>query len=53
VGKTLRFYIDNTYQFGVTDSSLVIGALGLYARSMNDTAETISFSDLVVYQVSP
>lgn len=53
VGKNLRFYIDNTFQFGVTDSSLVIGTLGLYARSMNDTAETISFSDLVVYQVSP
>jgi hypothetical protein len=52
-GKTLRLYVDNTFQFGVTDSQLVIGAIGVYARSMNDTAETITFSDLVVNQVSP
>ena len=53
VGKNLRFYIDNTFQFGSTDAQLVIGAIGVYARSMNDTAETITFSDLVVNQVSP
>jgi hypothetical protein len=53
LGKSMRFYVDNTFQFGASDATLAIGAIGLYARSMNDTAETITFSDLVVNQVSP
>jgi hypothetical protein len=53
VGNHMRFYIDNTFQFSVTDSALAIGTLGLYARSMYDSAETITFSDLLVNQVSP
>ncbi len=52
VGNDLRFYIGNVLQFSVSDASLSTGGLGLYARSMGDTAVTISFANLAVYQAS-
>lgn len=52
VGNDLRLYIENVLQFSVSDASLSSGGLGLYARSMGDTAVTISFANLAVYQTS-
>jgi hypothetical protein len=52
VGNDIRLYIDNVLQFSVSDASLSSGGLGLYARSMGDTAVTVSFANLAVYQAS-
>ena len=52
VGSDLRLYIDDILQFSVSDASLSTGGLGLYARSMGDTAVTVSFTNLAVYQAS-
>lgn len=52
VGREMRFYANGEFLFSVNDSSLPSGGLGLFARSEGDTAVTVNFSDLNVYQAS-
>lgn len=52
-GEEMRLFVNGTHQFTINDEELSGGALGLFARSVGETAVTVSFSDLVVYQVSP
>jgi hypothetical protein len=49
-GSDLRFYINDSFQFGVRDATLASGGLGVYARSVGTTPLTVSFSSLVVHQ---
>lgn len=51
VGQELRFFIDGEFQFSVIDPYHNSGSFGVFARSAGENAVTISFSDLVVYQV--
>jgi hypothetical protein len=53
VGSEFRLFIDGVHQFSVTDEEIDRGSLGVFARSAGDTAVTVSFSDLVVREVSP
>jgi len=53
VGKEMRFFVNDQFQFSVTDPTVASGALGVFARSAGDTALTVSFSELVVYAVQP
>ena len=50
-GKIMRFYVNGEYQFTVQDPSIQSGSLGLFARSAEGGAVTISFSDLIVYDI--
>jgi hypothetical protein len=50
-GEEMRFYVNDLPQFTVHDPLLPRGRIGLFARSANETAVTVGFSDLVVYQV--
>jgi hypothetical protein len=52
-GDELRFYINNALQFSRQDAALSAGTIGIFARAMGDNAETVSFSDLIVYQAGP
>ncbi len=47
-GQEIRFFINDIYQFTITDPLLGSGGIGFFARSAGDTAVTINFSDLVV-----
>ena len=49
-GKTLQFFVNGQFQFSVQDPSLIGGSLGFFARSANDNAVTVSFSNLKIYQ---
>jgi hypothetical protein len=51
VGKELRFFINDEFQFAVSDPYHSSGLLGVFARSAGDNAVTVSFSDLKVYQI--
>ncbi len=51
IGKEMRFFINEQFQFSVSDPSLPSGALGAFVRSASDTAVTVSFSELTVYTV--
>jgi len=52
-GKEMRFYINNEFQFSVSDPSLVSGTIGVFIRSAGENAVTVSFSDLVVREIIP
>ena len=48
-GKELRFFVNDVYQFTVTDAVFSSGRVGVFARSMGNSAVSISFSNLAVY----
>ncbi|MEA3349726.1 MAG: hypothetical protein U9Q82_03810 [Chloroflexota bacterium] len=50
-GDEMRFFVNDQYQFSVSDSLFPSGALGVFIRSGGETAVTVSFSDLVVRSV--
>lgn len=50
VGKDVRLYLNDILLFSVMDDRLSTGSLGLYARSMGETALTVNFSGLKVYE---
>lgn len=51
LGNEMRFFINDQHQFTVTDPLLHSGNLGVFARSMGDTAVTVNFSELIVRQI--
>lgn len=53
VGNEFRLFIDGTHQFTVTNEAISKGSLGVFARSVGETAVTVSFSNLVVREASP
>jgi hypothetical protein len=53
VGSELSFFVNGEYQFSVHDPSLPSGSIGVFARSTNNKAVTVNFSDLIVYDALP
>jgi hypothetical protein len=53
VGKELRCFVNDHYQFTVSDPTLGAGLIGVFARSSGEGALTVNFSDLVVRSVTP
>ena len=51
-GNELRFFINDEYQFSVTDPVFQSGQLGVFARTADKPPLTVSFSDLVVYSIN-
>lgn len=52
VGSEMRFFLNSRYQFSVDDKNYPSGALGVFARAAGATPVTVTFSDLVVYDVT-
>jgi hypothetical protein len=50
-GDQFRFFINDQFQFEIKDPLLRSGNIGLFARSMGETAVTVNFSELVVRQI--
>jgi len=50
-GSEMRFFINGIHQFTVKDPYLNSGNLGVFARSTGNHSLTVSFSDLVVYEI--
>jgi hypothetical protein len=53
VGEEMSFYVNGRYQFSVSDPLLPSGGIGVFARSVNEKAVTVNFSDLIIYDVNP
>ena len=51
VGKEMRLFLNDRFQFSITDKSFPSGALGVFARSAGDSPMSVTFSDLTVYDV--
>jgi hypothetical protein len=52
-GEEMSFFVNGQYQFSVHDPLLTSGSVGVFARSTNNTAVTVNFSDLIVYEINP
>lgn len=51
VGRELRIFANDVYQFSVSDTLWKSGQVGLFARAAGDTPLTVSFSNLQVQAV--
>lgn len=51
VGKEMRLFLNDRFQFSIVDNSFPSGGFGVFARSAGDTPVTVTFSDLIVYDV--
>lgn len=51
LGREMRFFVNNEYQFTVSDPLLPGGNLGVFARSAGDMDVTVSFTDLIVRDI--
>ncbi len=49
----IYLYINGYPQFSIDNQPISVGSFGVYARSVGDTALTVSFSDLLVREVMP
>jgi len=52
VGSEMRFFLNGRYQFSVNDKNYSSGAIGVFAQAAGNTPVTVTFSDLVVYDVT-
>ena len=52
VGSEMRLFLNERFQFSVTEATFPIGALGVFVRSNGETPVTVLFSDLEVYDVN-
>jgi len=52
VGAEMRLFLNDRFQFTITEKTFPSGAFGVFAQSKGDTPVTITFSDLKVYDVN-
>jgi hypothetical protein len=52
-GDEMSFFVNGQYQFSIHDPLLASGGVGVFARSTNNSAVTVNFSDLIVYEINP
>lgn len=48
----LRFFLNDIYQFSVTDNNLPSGSIGFFVRSAGSTPVTVAFTDLVIQKLN-
>jgi hypothetical protein len=51
VGREMRFFINDEYHFSISDPVLSRGMIGVFTRSGGENALTVSFSNLIIYQI--
>lgn len=52
-GRELRVFVNDQFQFKVSDPQLTQGQVGVFARSTGDHLFTVNFSNLLIRQISP
>jgi len=52
VGGEMRLFLNGRFQFSVKDVAFPSGAIGLFARGAGDAPVSVTFSDLIVYDVN-
>jgi hypothetical protein len=52
-GDVIHIFIDDAYQVSVQAAALDGGTIGFFARSADQNAVTVNFSELIVWDVSP
>jgi hypothetical protein len=52
VGDEMRLFLNDRFQFSVSDPKFPIGAFGVFARSAGEEEVSVTFSDFEVYDVN-
>lgn len=52
-GRELRVFVNDEFQFQVSDPQHTQGQIGVFARSTGDHLLTVGFSNLVIRQINP
>ena len=52
LGSEMRLFLNDRYQFSITDLNYASGTLGVFASSVTDTPVTVSFSDLTIHELT-
>lgn len=52
-GSTIRFFINDVFQFSFVDTVFPNGLVGVYTRAAGDSATSVNFSELSVYELVP
>ena len=47
----LRFFLNDIYQFSVSDNNLPSGSIGFFVHATGDTPVTVAFADLVIQKL--
>jgi hypothetical protein len=53
LGPEFRFFLNDHYQFTVTDSNYAAGGIGVFVQAAGGTPAVVTFSDLSVYRLTP
>lgn len=53
VGSEIRFFVNDRYQFTISDPMLASGGVGVFARSTVDWPVTVNFSNLEIFSLNP
>jgi hypothetical protein len=51
LGKEMRLFLNDRYQFSIIDPSFPSGTIGVFARSVGETPVVVSFEDLMIYEI--
>jgi len=51
-GKEIRLFVNDVYQFTITDPALKAGSVGVFVRATGNNAVTVNFRDLVIYSLN-
>jgi len=51
-GAEMRFFVNDNYQFSISDKAFVRGSIGLFARATADLPVTVTFSGLSIRSLS-
>jgi hypothetical protein len=52
-GSEFRFFLNDHYQFTVTDKNYAAGRIGVFAAAMGNSPVVVTFTDLRVYRLQP
>lgn len=47
-GEEMRFFVNDLYQFSITDDAFISGGIGVFARSTGDSPVSVGFRDLQI-----
>lgn len=47
-GEEMRFFVNNLYQFSITDDAFKSGGIGVFARSTGDSPVSVGYRDLQI-----
>jgi hypothetical protein len=52
-GSEFRFFLNDQYQFAVTDRNYVAGGIGVFVEARGKSPVVVTFTDLRVYRLLP